>query len=274
MGIDRAREKLYVDLAFYDTADTDAIFSLNYDGSERTQILKRAGSSVGGVAVASEKEKLYYTEGWDGGYSWANDTRLRRANLDGSGIETLVDMNKMECRLANSTDAKCPPRVYMLDQVVLDEEEEYVYWTASMQSGIWRAHSEIPDGQTWANRTDIERLLPWANPAQFRVANGYIHWVDTSRNSTGNETYPFTSPAYKQSVDDDSSRAAELLFNVPLRPYEGAQGIVVDSASGETWVLLRGEVATLWRFDRGGKGYPFQIRDGMYVNDVTGFEVY
>ncbi|KAJ4292359.1 hypothetical protein N0V90_009020 [Kalmusia sp. IMI 367209] len=277
LGIDRTRQKLYVGMAFQTGADNyEGIFSVNYDGSNRMHILERDGSTLGGIAVAEGKQKMYYTEGYDQDVGTQHDTRLRRANLDGSAIETVVDMNKMECRLANSTDEKCPPRVRMLDQVVLDEEEEYLYWTADTLNGIWRASSEIPPGYTWANRMDIEHLVPWASPAQFRVIGRSLYWVDSALNSSSDATYPTTSSVYKLDLSGTGDSKTKLLFNVPLQKYESVQGIAVDPKTGEIWVLVHRESSeiSLWRFDSSGSGTTRVIRDGEHVWFVTGFEVY
>src|ERR1700745_1497100 len=99
--------------------------------------------------------------------------RVMRANLDGSNIETLVDSSKGDTRPGTDETKVCVG-------ITVDPDRGQIYWTqkgpANAGKGrIFRAKIDIPQGQTAANRTDIETLfdgLPEPIDLEIDLKNG------------------------------------------------------------------------------------------------------
>jgi hypothetical protein len=93
--------------------------------------------------------------------------RVMRCNLDGSGLETLIETG-------HGDDDRRDARNWPVG-IALDVEGGKLYWTQkgnnADQGRIFRANLEIPEGQTPATRKDIEGLYdglpePICDPAR------------------------------------------------------------------------------------------------------------
>jgi len=113
--------------------------------------------------------------------------RVMRCNVDGSNIETLVSTSRGDARPGKD------PRKWCVG-IALDVEGGMVYWTqkGSDNAGegkIFRAHLEIPKGQTPANRQDIELLydnLPEPIDLDLDLGNRIMYWTDRGDPPRGN----------------------------------------------------------------------------------------
>ena len=79
--------------------------------------------------------------------------RVMRANLDGSGIETLVQ--------AGSSEADRGDQTKWCVGIAVDAERRQIYWTQKGpdkggRGRIFRAGIDIPPGESAAKRSDIE----------------------------------------------------------------------------------------------------------------------
>jgi sugar lactone lactonase YvrE len=125
----------------------------------------------------------------DGKLYWADreGMRVMRANLDGSNIETLVDTSQGQPRPGVDETKWCVG-------VAVDAENGKLYWTQkgadnSGQGRIFRANIELPQGQSPADRRDIELLyenLPEPIDLDLDPANRMIYWTDRGDPPRGN----------------------------------------------------------------------------------------
>src|SRR5690606_38397700 len=112
--------------------------------------------------------------------------RVMRANLDGTGLETLVEIASGDAARENAANWAVG--------VAVDVGRGHIYW--SQKGGdnegvgsIRRAAIEIPAGQTAANRTDIEVLfsgLPEPIDLDLDLATRQIYWTDRGDAPRGN----------------------------------------------------------------------------------------
>ena len=125
-----------------------------------------------------KNKKLYWSD--------REGMRVMRSNLDGSKIEILVDTSQ------GNTDRRDASKWCV--GITVDADRGHVYWTQkgpddAGQGRIFRANTEIPKGQSPANRTDIETLfngLPEPIDLELDVRNLMMYWTDRGDPPRGN----------------------------------------------------------------------------------------
>jgi hypothetical protein len=113
--------------------------------------------------------------------------RVMRSNLDGSHVETLVDTSQGDARPGKDATKWCVG-------IAVDLKDRKFYWTLkgpdnAGQGRICRANIEIPNGQTPADRTDIEVLydgLPEPIDLDLDLTNRVMYWTDRGDPPRGN----------------------------------------------------------------------------------------
>ena len=131
------------------SANDGSIERADIDGSNARHIVRNGGTfTPKQLQLDRKNRKLYWSD--------REGMRIMRANLDGSKIETLVDTSQGDARPGKDSKKWCVG-------IALDVEGGKVYWTQkgaekAGQGRIFRANLEIPEGQTPANRQDIEVL--------------------------------------------------------------------------------------------------------------------
>jgi len=112
--------------------------------------------------------------------------RVMRANLDGSGIETLVQ--------TGSTEADRRDATKWCVGIALDLERGQIYWTQkgpdnAGKGRIFRAGIDIPRGESATTRSDIEVLydgLPEPIDLEIDHAKRLLYWTDRGDAPLGN----------------------------------------------------------------------------------------
>ena len=112
--------------------------------------------------------------------------RVMRANLDGTGIETLVQ--------TGSTDADRRDLTRWCVGIALDLDRNQIYWTQkgadnAGQGRIFRAGIDIPAGESPSNRSDIEVLyngLPEPIDLEIDHVKRILYWTDRGDPPLGN----------------------------------------------------------------------------------------
>ena len=112
--------------------------------------------------------------------------RVMRANLDGSQVETLVEAGR------GDNDRRDQTRWCV--GITIDPVRRQIYWTQKgpddgNQGRIFRAGVEIPNGETAANRSDIEVIfdhLPEPIDLELDLANRVLYWTDRGDPPRGN----------------------------------------------------------------------------------------
>lgn len=149
------------------------------DGGNRTVIVPQG---------ATHTPKQLHLEKRSGKLYWSDreGMRVMRANLDGTGIETLVRTGLGE---ADSRDA-----TKWCVGITVDPVRRQIYWTQkgpdnSGHGRIFRASLDIPAGEDAASRSDIEVLfdhLPEPIDLELDLDNRQLYWTDRGNPPTGN----------------------------------------------------------------------------------------
>ena len=108
-------------------------------------------------------------------------------NLDGSGIETLLDTSGGDSRPGSDATKWCVG-------ITIDPKNQKFYWTQKGPTkggtgSLRRANINTPKGQTAANRTDIEILfenLPEPIDLELDLEHRILYWTDRGDPPRGN----------------------------------------------------------------------------------------
>jgi hypothetical protein len=161
-------------------ANDGSIERADLDGNNAIQIVHNGGTfTPKQLQLDRKNRKLYWSD--------REGMRIMRANMDGSKIETLVDTSEGDARPGKDAKKWCVG-------IALDVDRGKVYWTQkgedkAGQGRIFRANLEIPEGQTPANRQDIEVLynnLPEPIDLDLDLGNRTMYWTDRGDPPRGN----------------------------------------------------------------------------------------
>src|SRR6267378_7167 len=163
------------------------------DGGNRRFIIPEGGTFTPKQLHLEKKNgKLYWCD--------REGMRVMRASLDGSNVETLVDTSKGDARPGADLTKWCVG-------ITVDPDRGQIYWTQkgpddAGKGRIFRAKIDIPNGETAANRTDIELLfdgLPEPIDLELDLKNRFIYWTDRGDPPRGNTVN-------RASIDADFSK--------------------------------------------------------------------
>ncbi len=186
----------------YPSANDGSIERADLDGKNVTNIVPAGGTFTPKQLQLDKKGgKLYWSD--------REGMRVMRCDLDGSHVETLVDTSQGEDRPGKDQTKWCVG-------VAIDLERGKLYWT---QKGpdkaglgrIFRANLEIPEGQTPANRQDIEVLynnLPEPIDLDLDLGNRIMYWTDRGDPPRGN-----TVNRAPMDAAPGARREPEIVFN-------------------------------------------------------------
>jgi hypothetical protein len=130
------------------------------------------------IHLDKENGKLYWCD--------REGMRVMRANLDGSQIETLVETGR--------GDADRRDQTRWCVGITIDPKLGKIYWTQKgpTKGGLGRlcrANIDIPNGESPANRSDIEVLfdrLPEPIDLELDLTNRILYWTDRGDPPRGN----------------------------------------------------------------------------------------
>ncbi len=159
--------------------DDGSIERVDLDGGNRTTIVA-GGATFTPKQLQLDKrhDKLFWCD--------REGMRVMRANLDGSGIETLVQ--------TGSTEADRSDQTNWCVGIALDIDRNQIYWTQkgpdnAGRGRIFRAGMDIPRGESAGNRSDIEVLydgLPEPIDLEIDHAKRILYWTDRGDPPLGN----------------------------------------------------------------------------------------
>ena len=161
-------------------ANDGSIERSNLDGKNLAAIVPVGGTHTPKqLQLDKANGKLYWSD--------REGMRIMRANLDGSGLETLVDTSQGDARPGKDGKKWCVG-------IALDVIGGKIYWTQKGPDNaglgrIFRTNLEIPKEQTPANRRDIELLydaLPEPIDLDLDLANRIMYWTDRGDPPRGN----------------------------------------------------------------------------------------
>jgi DNA-binding beta-propeller fold protein YncE len=161
-------------------ANDGSIERADLDGGNRKTIVPQGGTHTPKqLHLERKSRKLYWCD--------REGMRVMRANLDGSGIKTIVDTSQGDPRPGPDATKWCVG-------VAVDVEGGKVYWTqkGSDNAGkgrLCRAGIDVPTGQTASRRADIEVLydgLPEPIDLDLDLTNRMMYWTDRGDPPRGN----------------------------------------------------------------------------------------
>jgi DNA-binding beta-propeller fold protein YncE len=161
-------------------ANDGSIERADLDGKNLKHIVPPGGTFTPKQLQLDKKNgKLYWCD--------REGMRVMRCNLDGSKIETLIDSSQGDSRPGPDATKWCVG-------IALDVDAAKFYWTQkgpdnAGEGRIFRANFEISNGQTPADRNDIEVLfdnLPEPIDLDLDIANRMIYWTDRGDPPRGN----------------------------------------------------------------------------------------
>jgi len=231
-------------------ANDGSILRSDLDGRHMTSIVPPGGTfTPKQLQLDEENGKLYWCD--------REGMRVMRANLDGSGVETLVDTSQGDARPGPDARKWCVG-------IAVDAAGGKIYWTQkggdnAGEGRILRAGIDIPAGKSAANRPDVELLydsLPEPIDLELDVRSRMIYWTDRGDPPRGNTVNraPMDPPP-------GAPQVPEILFSHLM---EGI-GIALDRKGGRMFMT-----------DLGGSVYSASL-DGssaktllMAVGNLTG----
>lgn len=178
-----------------------AIERADLDGTNRRTIVPEGGTfTPKQLHLEKASGKLYWSD--------REGMRVMRCNLDGSKVETLVETGRGDADRRN-------PKNWCVG-VTVDPERKHIYWTQkgpddAGQGRIFRAGLDIPQGQTAADRTDIEVLfdgLPEPIDLELDLSKRVMYWTDRGDPPLGN-----TVNCAPMEAAPKQRKAPQILFN-------------------------------------------------------------
>ena len=211
------------------SVDDGSIERSDLDGGRLTTIVPVGGTfTPKQLKIDPRNRKLYWSD--------REGMRIMRANLDGSGIETLVETAKGE-------EARRDARNWCVG-IALDIDRGQVYWTQKGGDNanlgiIRRAATEIPKGQDAAHRTDIETLyegLPEPIDLDLDLGSRMMYWTDRGDPPRGN-----------------------TVNRAPMDPPRGAPEILVSGLHEGIGISLDVKHGRMFFTDLGGSVYSARL---------------
>lgn len=159
--------------------DDGSIERADLDGGNRRMIVPQGVTrSPKQIHLDREGGKLYWCD--------REGMRVMRVNLDGSQVETLVEAGRDDEDRSDATR--------WCVGVTIDPELQKIYWTQKGppnggQGRIFRANVELPEGESPADRSDIEVLfdqLPEPIDLELDLTNRVLYWTDRGDPPRGN----------------------------------------------------------------------------------------
>lgn len=202
------------------------------DGTHRTTIIPVGGTYRPKQMLLDKKDgKIYWSD--------REGMRVMRANLDGSDVETLI-------QTGHPNGERGDARNYCVG-IALDLARGQIYWTQrgndtdqSADGSIRRANINIPEGETAANRSDIQVLfdgLPEPVDLAFDLRTRTMYWTS----------------------DGGLAPRANTVSRAPMDPPHGVQ----PKDRTDQQILVRGL--------QGGIGISLDLEHGrMYFADLGG----
>jgi hypothetical protein len=177
--VDAAAGHIYWTNMGVPSLDDGSIERADLDGANRRVIVP--------VGVTHTPKQLHLDKA-GGKLYWCDreGMRVMRASLDGLQVETLV--------ITGASEADRRDATRWCVGITLDPKDRKIYWTQkggdNAEVGrICRAGFEIPEGETAANRSDIEVVfdaLPEPIDLELDVANRVLYWTDRGDPPRGN----------------------------------------------------------------------------------------
>ena len=179
IAVDVAAGHIYWTNMGVPSLDDGSIERADLDGGNRRVIVPQGVTHTPKqIHLDKENGKLYWSD--------REGMRVMRANLDGSQVETLVETGR------GDNDRRDETRWCV--GIALDPKLGKIYWTQiGPEKGglgrLCRANINIPNGESPANRSDIEVMfdrLPTPIDLELDLENRILYWTDRGDPPRGN----------------------------------------------------------------------------------------
>ena len=156
-----------------------SIERVDLDGGNRTTIVPEGAiHTPKQLQLDKRNGKLYWCD--------REGMRVMRANLDGSGLETLVQTGSVEADRGDQTK--------WCVGIAIDADHKQIYWTQKGPDDgghgrIFRAGIDVPRGETAGTRSDIDLVyddLPEPIDLEIDHAKRVLYWTDRGDPPLGN----------------------------------------------------------------------------------------
>jgi hypothetical protein len=177
--VDAASGNIYWTNMGIPNLDDGSIERADLDGKNRRTIVPQGVTHTPKQIHLDKKNgKLYWCD--------REGMRVMRVNVDGSQVETLIETGR------GDRDRRDETRWCV--GITVDPMRGKIYWTQKgpTKGGLGRlcrANIDIPDGESPANRTDIEVLfdrLPEPIDLELDLTNRVLYWTDRGDPPRGN----------------------------------------------------------------------------------------
>jgi len=203
------------------SANDGSILRSDLDGRNLATIVPPGGTfTPKQIQLDRKNGKLYWSD--------REGMRVMRANLDGSGIETLTDTSDGDPRPGPDARKWCVG-------IAVDVAGGKFYWSQkggdnACEGRIFRANLELPPGQTPERREDIELLfdrLPEPIDLDLDLTHRMLYWTDRGDPPRGNTVNraPLDPPGNQRS-------APEIVFSHLME----AIGLALDVKGGRMFM--------------------------------------
>ena len=180
LAVDAAAGHLYWTNMGNPKANDGSIFRSDLDGGNMTTIIAPGGTfTPKQLQIDTRNHKLYWSD--------REGMRVMRANVDGSNVETLVDISDGDPRPGRDPTKWCVG-------VAVDAPGGKLYWSQkgddnAGEGRICRADLELRPGETPSTRRDVEVLyeqLPEPIDLDLDLNRRFLYWTDRGDPPRGN----------------------------------------------------------------------------------------
>jgi len=222
-----------------------SIERVDLDGRNRKTIVRK-GATFTPKQLQLDKVhgKLYWCD--------REGMRLMRANLDGSGIETLVQ--------TGSTEADRRDQTKWFVGIALDLERNQILWTLKGPDNgglgrICRAGIDIPLGENASNRSDIEVVydgLPEPIDLEIDHVKRILYWTDRGDPPLGNTVSRAPLDSGPNGRPSPEIIFTHLMEGIGIAPdHEGGRMFMTDLAGSIYSASLDGSKPSVLLFAQG-----------------------
>lgn len=221
--------------------DDGSIERADTEGRGHTTVVPRGGMHTAKqMKLDRTHRKMYWSD--------REGMRVMRSNIDGSAIETLVEVARGDAARWDASN--------WCVGIALDIEGGKVYWTQKGPDDgyvgtIRRAGLDIPKGQTAANRTDIEILfdgLPEPIDMDLDLTSRMMYWTDRGDAPDGNNV-----SRAPMDLPKNATASTRKDRQIVVRDLDEGIGLALDVKNNRMFITdLRGNLYSA-RLDGSGK---------------------
>jgi hypothetical protein len=237
IDVDTSTKRLYWTCMGLPTLNDGSIMSSNVDGSDVQIVILPGNVHTPKQLVIDQVNRKLYVADHEG-------LRAHRSNLDGTGLETLMQTGDWKNPAEQADHTK------WCVGIAISPGLGKIFWTQkggskSNQGRIFRANIDIPTGETPSNRSDITCILqdlPEPIHLEVNEVSDSLLWTDRGE-------LPFGNTLNKVQLDSQGNQinlgTGLTKHNIISQNFDEAIGLKVDKDGQHIYVSDLG--GTLWK---------------------------